>query len=316
MNTPKELLNETDFELYNKLGYPDNVYLLHNALVEKIKTEPDYEVWVPFKYHKYLSNSRSKKHPFIENEHLFISNKGNLKHLRRETKAIEGVMSTSGYYRSKVRTEHGVDDFAVHRVVGCCFIPVPAELVTIPVTKLQINHKDTVKTHNDFSNLEWCTGSVNVKHAVDNSLRVYTKGEDHYAAKPLKATVVADNPFKGYQFVIAGKEQLVDLGVHGSATKVANGQLKQAKGCVFEYFQPDEQIMLPVYSAVPDDVKEAIRKHDNNFKSPIIATNIETGEEFELVGTAAMREKGFTPQAVYTAISKQSTHKGYKFRRK
>lgn len=314
MNTLKDLLTENELKLHEELGYPANVYIIHNALLEKLKTEPDYEVWVPFKYYKYLSNSKSAEQPFIENEHLLISNKGNLHHLRKQTKAVEGVMSTTGYYRSKVREEDTVNDFSVHRAIACCFIPVPEDLTHIPVTKLQVNHKNTIKTHNDFSNLEWCTGSYNVLHAIDNNLRTYHKGEDHYATKPLKATVVADNAFKGYQFIIAGKDQQVDLGVHGSATRVANGELKQAKGCVFEYFQPNENILLPVYSAVPDEVKNVIRKHDNNFKDKIVGMDVATKEVAEFVGTASMKARGFVSAPIYQHMTGDSlAYKGWVF---
>jgi hypothetical protein len=50
---------------------------------------------------------------------------------------------------------------AVHRLVADAFIPNPNDLP-------EVNHKDTDKTNNHYTNLEWCNHLYNKKHAVDN----------------------------------------------------------------------------------------------------------------------------------------------------
>jgi hypothetical protein len=57
---------------------------------------------------------------------------------------------------------------AVHRLVAATWISNPTGLP-------QINHKDGNKQNNAIENLEWCTGSENMKHAWKNGLQPLTE---------------------------------------------------------------------------------------------------------------------------------------------
>jgi predicted DNA-binding protein YlxM (UPF0122 family) len=42
---------------------------------------------------------------------------------------------------------------------------------------MEVNHKDGDKSNNKLENLEWCTGSFNVRHSLDTGLKAPAKGE-------------------------------------------------------------------------------------------------------------------------------------------
>ena len=63
-----------------------------------------------------------------------------------------------------------------HRLVALTYIPNAED-------KPHINHINGIKTDNSVNNLEWCTRSENVKHAVDSGL--YSRGKGNHAGHKL-----------------------------------------------------------------------------------------------------------------------------------
>lgn len=67
-----------------------------------------------------------------------------------------------GYRTASVLTETGWVTFGVHRLVALAFIEPPCDPMV-----LTVNHKDSDKSNNDESNLEWVTTKLNnVHHAL------------------------------------------------------------------------------------------------------------------------------------------------------
>lgn len=71
-----------------------------------------------------------------------------------------------GYHRVNIYEAGKMYRRSVHRLVLSAFIPNEDAK-----TKCQVNHKDGNKTNNHLENLEWCTCSENVRHAIKNGLQ-------------------------------------------------------------------------------------------------------------------------------------------------
>lgn len=87
----------------------------------------------------------------------------------------KGYPIVSMYYKGK--NEHKLKTKSVHRIVAETFI-----YNDNPKIKNQVNHIDGNKENNAVENLEWCTNQENKKHAIDNGLVSYQKGEKHNSA--------------------------------------------------------------------------------------------------------------------------------------
>ena len=72
-----------------------------------------------------------------------------------------------GYICVALSRDSKMENFLVHRLVLMAFIPNPSN-------KLQVNHKNSIKTDNMVENLEWCTQSENMKHAYANGTKKKT----------------------------------------------------------------------------------------------------------------------------------------------
>lgn len=104
-----------------------------------------------------------------------VSNYGRVKSLEREYTDCNGVtyhikgrimklaLNHKGYLIVHLSNNHNDENRLVHRLVADAFIPVV-------IGKNQINHIDGNKLNNNVLNLEWCTNSENMAHAVDNGL--------------------------------------------------------------------------------------------------------------------------------------------------
>lgn len=108
-----------------------------------------------------------------------VSNKARV---RSKNTILSPEISNKGYLMVGMRKPGKHQLKTIHRMMGIAFIPNPEPLIYDC-----INHKDGNKLNNDLDNLEWCTKSMNNKHAYATGLKIpkWTDkhGEEHPRSK-------------------------------------------------------------------------------------------------------------------------------------
>jgi|SRR5690554_901147 len=89
----------------------------------------------------------------------YITHKGSV--FNSKNQFIKPSKCVTGYLKVSLVSQDGRRMYAsVHRLVAEAFIPNP-------LNKPYVNHKDGDKINNKVTNLEWCTPTENMRHAVD-----------------------------------------------------------------------------------------------------------------------------------------------------
>lgn len=111
---------------------------------------------------------------WIENNGYKISNKGRI--IGKRGRLLTCKENWCGYLRCDVKFDDGFHAKSVHRAVAYAFIPNDD-----PKNKIEVNHKDGVKTNNCVENLEWVTKKENQEHEV--KVLQQRSGENNYMNK-------------------------------------------------------------------------------------------------------------------------------------
>lgn len=99
----------------------------------------------------------------------------------RYDKEMSPTIRKDGRKHFQISINKQVTTITVHHAVAQTFIPNPNEYT-------EINHIDGNPSNNDVMNLEWCTRSENIQHAIRNMLHRTSKGKRQIYCYPI------DNP--------------------------------------------------------------------------------------------------------------------------
>ena len=88
-----------------------------------------------------------------------------------------------GYLQINICNNNKVKAIPVHRLVAETFIPNPQK-------KIDVNHKNGIKSDNRVQNLEWNTRKENMKHAFSIGLLNPSTGKDNGNSKLIEEQVL------------------------------------------------------------------------------------------------------------------------------
>ena len=130
-----------------------------------------------------------------------------------------------------INKEGEIKSFAIHRLVATAFIPNP-------FNKPFVNHINCITTDNRVENLEWCTQSENIKHAVKLGRHKSPRsGTGKFGAQSSVSKPVAQKTLEGQ--IVATFPSMRDAAkavkVHENyISNVCRGIQKTSKGFLWE----------------------------------------------------------------------------------
>ena len=127
---------------------------------------------------------------------------------RTEDKISKTEIKGNKYRQVNLSKKSISKTYRIHKLVACAFFG------ECPKNK-EINHKDTNKSNNSISNLEYVTHKKNMNHAYENNLIPILKGKNHPMAKLIDADIykIRDMRADGFSYRIIAKKFKVALQV-------------------------------------------------------------------------------------------------------
>ena len=101
-----------------------------------------------------------------------------------QNRLLKGWIQSIGYKAVSLYKNGKATKFHLHTLLAQAFIPNPLKLP-------EVNHKDGTKQNNALSNLEWVTGSQNIRHAFASGLTSKSACVDYSKVPALLAEVIS-----------------------------------------------------------------------------------------------------------------------------
>ena len=185
-----------------------------------------------------------------------VSGKGNVTYLKKGRILKQYLNHNSGYLQVGVSIYGKRVTKLVHRLIAQAFIPNPEELP-------QINHKDSDRTNNNVSNLEWCTPKYNSQYREK-----YGVSRMEVAGKPIFAISLVTLEILHFSSQWEASQKLgVD---RSSINMVIRGKRKQAGGF---WFKADDGNGIEIDKDKLNDIVDGMF-----FTGGIFAVNLNTSE--------------------------------------
>lgn len=100
---------------------------------------------------------------------------------------IKGEITSHGYKRVTLFLNKKRKRFMLHRLIMLTFNPIEN------ADKMQVNHIDGNKLNNNIENLEWCTPSENIRHAIKTGLKKPVSTKGYHQGKKTPIAMIDDN---------------------------------------------------------------------------------------------------------------------------
>jgi hypothetical protein len=217
----------------------DNFNIVNHKDGNLQNTHADNLEWVSAPKHTYnrLTNKQTETDILMEEKHdineilieiesvpeYAISENGRVYSMKSK-KFMKPSLSDNGYMRVTCIVDGGYKKLAVHRLVAEVYLDCPE------ILEIQVNHKDSNRQNNHYTNLEWCTQSENIKHR---------NGPDNKIFKHLRKSIVQMD-LNGVQIKIFDgiKEASRELNINsGSIVKVCKNIRPTAGGFKWKYLE-------------------------------------------------------------------------------
>lgn len=290
---------------------------------EYIDKYPNEVHWDYMEYYPCKLYNQDTHREYVKYTHVKISTKGDVIYYHGANKRVYINLNEDYHKDAYNRVKLNTIKYAVHRLVGTLYIPIPESLKDKGIENLITNHIDLTKSNDNYLNLEWTTNGENVKHSFNKDTPIGKKGrktgENYYSDKYVLMEVVADNRFKGRKWVINGLEQCEAAGFKWPSLRyVIDGSKLHNYGHKASYITADEAEQY--HSGIPDDINELFKQNKNYFSmdvKPVIGTIMtgpSSGLEFSMFGINEIKRYFSQPNVMKVLSGERKQHAGCTWR--
>ena len=144
---------------YSRTPFEQKAELIRTHLLDRLKEDPNYEVFLPLYYFRSLLNIKDHNTPLlIHLDKWCISNKGTILSLRQSIKGriLKPYQTYMDHHQIVYTTQNGKRlTLLLSRAIGCVFVPCQEA----HHKDMEIRHRDKNHNNHDFRNLYWETPS-------------------------------------------------------------------------------------------------------------------------------------------------------------